>query len=213
MLTLEFDDRSIDAATQQSVVATRTLRLTLGQPADAGGTTLFASADGGKTVFAVGAAPLAGLTGPISNLIARNPSAVPAADVGQIQFTSADGKHTLRLARDSSTGTPRWTESLDGAEGVTQSVEEAQACETILSTLTATFTDSVTLELPKDAAPAGTVALATPSGQPLERFSLLITPNGGVALVTAGTGNTGAVCRLIGRPPAALTSRLQRLAR
>ncbi|MBY0308787.1 MAG: DUF4340 domain-containing protein [Phycisphaerales bacterium] len=204
ILTLTFEDRSVDAAGQQAPVATRTFTLTFGLPADTGGTTLYATPDGGQTIFAVAAEPLAGLTGPPANLIARNPSRTLPADVGALELASLDRSRTARLVRDATTG--RWTESVNGAPPVTQSAEEAGASNVLLDTLTVTQADAVLLQQPSKAVLIGTAALYSPGGQPLDRFDIYAGDKGEAVLAQQG------VFRVVTRPPAGLQAWMQSVA-
>lgn len=199
VLTLEFDDRTIDPATQQPTVKTRTARLVLGQPADAKGVTLYASADGGATIVGVDALPLSKLTTPAHTLAMRTATRTPAADVGAVEIAS--GTRTVRLTRDSVSG--RWTETLDATAPVTQDPAKAAESETILTLFTKTVADSVSFNPPAGAgiSKRATVALLTPSGQPLDRFDILYgTTGGGLTIATMGP-TTSPVYRSFGKPP------------
>jgi hypothetical protein len=202
ILTLEFDDRAIDPATQKPVTSTRTIQLRFGQPADTDGTMLYATPDNGATIYAVSAAPLSKLTAPASNLVMRAATRTLPADVGVIEIASP--KRTLKLARDSVSG--RWTESLDSTPPVAQDTTKAATSESILTFVTRTGADAVTLELPADAKQAATVALLSPSGQPLDRFDLFTAGN---AIVL----RSGTVCRFYTKPPDELIAWLARLSR
>lgn len=203
ILTLEIDDRSIDAATQQPVTATRTYRLLIGQPADTTGTTLYASPDDGDTIFAIVATPLSGLTGPVSNLIARNATGTPAADAGSLELASTDGKHTVKLTRDAIAA--RWTETVDGAAPVTQSAAEAQGSESVIAFFTGSLADAVAFEPPPDAARVAAASLLSPGGQPLDRFDIFQSPKGAVTLAAGG------VYRTYAKPPDDLVRWLKRV--
>ena len=205
ILTLEFDDRAIDPATQKPVTTTRTVRLLFGQPANTEGTTLYATPDNGSTIYAVEAAPLAKLTAPVSNLVMRAATHTPPADVGSIEFASPPpAARTLKLTRDGLTG--RWTEALDKAEPVTQDKAQAAASESILSFLTRTGADAVTFEKPAGAKPLASVSLFSPSGQPLDKFELM-------ASDSAVLLQNGPVVRTYAKPPDELIAWLARLSR
>lgn len=209
ILTLEYDDRSIDPATQKPVTATRTLKLLFGQPADTEGTTLYTSADGGKTIFAVSALPLTKLTAPASNLVMRAATRTPAADVGSIEFASpAPSSRALKLARDGVTG--RWSETLDTATPITQDPTKAATSESILAFFTRIGADTVSFDAPSasDARLTATVTLSTPSGQPLDKFEVLIPTSGGSLIVRSGS-----IYRGFSKPPDELVRWLAVLSR
>ena len=223
ILTLEFDDRAIDPTTQKPTIATRTVRLRTGQPADTSGSTLYATTDEGQTIVAVDAGPLAKLLAPASSLVMRKATRTPPADVGSIEITGLENnapKRTVKLVRDSITG--RWSETLDATDSVALDPEQAAAAETILTFFTRAAADAVEFYTPPPppavSAPAGAkrlgiVKLNTPGGQPLDQFELLSPASGtGIAISTSGVGSAS-ILRSYASPPQELVRRLAVLAR
>ena len=221
ILTLEFDDRAIDAATQKAVTSTRTYRLLIGQPGDSAGTTLYATPDDGATIFAVVAEPLTRLLGPASDLVMRNATRTLPADIGTIEIKGEGERRTVRLTRDGVTG--RWSETLDTAEPVVQSPTEATASESILTFLTRSPAESIAFQPPLPPPPAiappspparATITLLTPGGQPLDRFEVFTSSTASGAGGANGlTIRTAGIDRTYSKPPEQLIKWIATLSR
>lgn len=209
ILTLEFDERAIDPASQRPVTTTRTVELRFGQAADTEGTSLFASPDGGATIFAVSAVQLAKLTAPMTNLVMKASTRTLPSDVGAVEITAASpSTRSLKLSRDTLAG--RWFESLDGAPAITQDTATAAGSEAILNFFTRAGAEAVTIGLPggseSGAKAVARVTLRSASDQPLDRFDLFTMGN---ALVV----RSGSICRTYPNPPEELLRWLATLSR
>jgi hypothetical protein len=180
--------------------------LILGRPADASGSTLFASVDGGQSIFTLDATKLGALRLDPAALLVRTAAAAPEADVTSIAIVGPF--RTVTLAREGE----RWSELISGErvppEGgrrlVTQDPQRAKQSLEIVRWFLSSPADAVRLVKPAEPyAGQVRVELRGADGRPLatmlvSNFSISRGAEGGVTLTS------GAVQRDFAKPPAEL---------
>lgn len=207
-IIMERDEPAADGA------PTGTLRreVRIGAPADAAGSELFATADGGETTVVVAAAPLAKLKTDADAWLARSATSVSPADVMGLTYapaaplipapTEADpaaAPASLSPAAAPPTKFVRevtgWSEIRPDATRVQQAPDRAAAITALLNFLNATPARGVALEPPAGFAPAGTLTLAGAAGEPLDELVIARSNHPGIVI------GTGRVFRVYEQPP------------
>jgi hypothetical protein len=183
--------------------AAQTTELLLGGPADASGTNLYASTDGGQSVVAVDASKLANLKIDAKDLVFRGISTHTQADVAGLRITA--GKRHVTLLRQAE----RWTEQVDDAAPITQDPTRAAASLDVLTTILGVGADAVDLRRQPSAPVQAVIALLEPQGNTMQSIEVLERAPGAKAPRIFRTGSTE---RAFNRPPAELERWLGTLA-
>lgn len=164
------------------------VQVRIGGPADASGRNVFAEIERpGSEPFAVviDASSLTQLSTDATRYLFAHATAVPKADIGQITLTVAGGGGTLRWSR----GVEGWSLTREGGRGTLLDRLGGAEVEDVVTFLTSTRASRLSLTALDDTgekAAVGTLALASPGGQPLAELRLLNWPGAKLTVQSEG---------------------------
>ncbi|MFN0012496.1 MAG: DUF4340 domain-containing protein [Phycisphaerales bacterium] len=164
---LERDPPTFGAPGAGAAARTDRHELIIGQPADAKGTSLYATLDGGTTAFTVSAERLAQIATDPARYVSPTVSQAQGADIGVLLFHPA-GKDGAKTDSAATLGVRRtldgWVELRPDGTQVTQDPARASVINNMIAFLTSMPSKSASLDEPTGFQPLGSLKIMDASG-------------------------------------------------